>query len=79
MWLLHCYNGALFSGGSYRGGTAPRSGVLDIEFAPTEGSVTFRQAGKELGRLTGVPAEVKLAVSMCFPARPVHHQSAKAR
>ena len=65
VWLLYCRTGVLCSGGRSRSdGTAARSGVLDIEFAPTEGSVTFRQAGKELGRLTGVPAAVKLAVSM---------------
>ena len=28
------------------------------------GSVTFRQAGKQLGRVTGVPPTVKLVVSL---------------
>jgi hypothetical protein len=64
MWSLSCEGGYLWSGGGYSEGLCPSVGRLELDYDVAQNCVVFRQAGQELGRLTGLADEVKLIVSM---------------
>ena len=81
VWGFHYTGGygSMFSGGSqqvidgsyYRQYPAASAGVLEVKLQRASGAAEFWQAGKQLGRVTGLPAAVKLVVSLYFEGQYV--------
>jgi Ran GTPase-activating protein (RanGAP) involved in mRNA processing and transport len=62
-WGLNC-SGRLWSAGSYSDCTPATAGELEVRVLTASGAAEFWQAGMQLGRVTGLPAEVKLVVTL---------------
>ena len=57
-----CCSGAMYSAGSESDCTAATAGPLEVKVQ--SGAAEFWQGGKRLARVTGLPAAVKLVVSL---------------
>ena len=60
---LRC-DGYLYSAGKQSRCTAATAGELQIDLDATKRTAAFRQQGRLLGEVTGLPSAVKLVVSM---------------
>ena len=60
---LRC-DGALYSAGKTSDCTAATAGELQIDLDATKRTAAFRQQGRLLGEVTGLPSAVKLVVSL---------------
>ena len=59
-----CCDGSMFSAGSDSYCTAATAGPLEVKVQ--SGAAEFWQGGKRLARVTGLPAAVKLVVSLRY-------------
>ena len=62
---LRC-SGVLYSAGEMSDCTAATAGELQIDLDATKRTAAFRQQGRLLGEVTGLPSAVKLVVSMPY-------------
>ena len=61
-----CCWGVLCSAGKVSRGTAATAGELQIDLDATKRTAAFRQQGRLLGKVTGLPSAVKLVVSLGY-------------
>ena len=59
-------HGFLYSAGKRTHCTAATAGELQIDLDATKRTAAFRQQGRLLGEVTGLPSAVKLVVSMPY-------------
>ena len=64
-WGLGC-SGYLFNAGKESNCRAAVAGELQIDLDATKRTAAFRQQGRLLGEVTGLPSAVKLVVSMRY-------------
>ena len=64
-WGLAC-GGGLYSAGKRSDCTAATAGELQIDLDATKRTAAFRQQGRLLGEVTGLPSAVKLVVTMGY-------------
>ena len=62
-WGFQC-DGFIWSAGSASKCAPATAGEVEIKLQTSSGAAEFWQAGKQLGRVTGLPAAVKLVVMM---------------